>query len=158
MDILHLIDRLEQELSQGQRLPFTSSVLVNEQRLWDIIDNMHTFIPEEVQRAKQVERERERILAQAREEAGRIVDLARERAEELTSSHELVRSARAEAAEIVSRARSEAERLQLEADSYALDVLVQMEEQLKRVLQTVQNGERLLSGRKETRASPDSEA
>jgi len=158
MDILHLIDRLEEELSQGHRLPLTSIVVVNEQRLWDTIDAMRISIPEEVQRAQRVERERERILAQAREEAGRIVELARKRAEEMTSSHELIQSAQAQAAEIVARAQSEAERLQLEADSYALEVLAQLEEQLRRKLQTVQNGVKLLSGKKETATNPDDEA
>jgi len=147
MDILHLIDRLEEELSRGRRLPFTSIVVVNEQRLWDTIDTMRISIPEEVQRAQRVERERERLLAQAREEAGRIVELARKRAEEMRSSHELIQSAQAQAAEIVAQAQSDSERLQLEADSYALEVLAQLEEQLRRKLQTVQNGVKLLSGK-----------
>jgi len=144
VDILHLIDRLEEEIDHGRRLPFTSTVVINEQRLWDIIDSMRISIPEEVERAQQVERERERILAQAREEAERIVALAREQAEELTSSHELMQNAQAEAEQIIARARSEAERFQREAESYALGVLKQLEEQLTRELQTVRNGIRLL--------------
>lgn len=158
MDILHLIDRLEEELGQGRRLPLTSIVVVNEQRLWDIIDAMRISIPEEVQKAQRVEQERERILAQAREEGGRIVDLARRRAEEMTASHELIQSAQAEGAKILSQAQSEAQRFQKEADSYAFDVLIQLEEQLRRVLQTVQNGVKLFSNQKEGGSDSDSEA
>ena len=155
MDILHLIDRLEEELSRGRRLPFTSIVMLNEQRLWNVIDTMRISIPKEVEEAQAVNRERERMLAQAREEAGRIVDLTRKRAEEITSSHELIRSARAEAAEIVSRAQHEAQRFHDEADSYAMQVLSQLEDQLNQVLHTVQSGVQVLSG--ENKSGVDSE-
>ena len=157
MDILHLIDRLEEEISQGRRLPFADTVILNEQRLWDIIDTMRISIPEEVQAAQQVDREHERILAQAREEAGRIIDLARKRAQEMTSGHELMQNAQAEAMEIVSRGQVEVRRLQAEADSYALGVMGELEERLEQVLQTVRNGVELLSSREERKESSDSE-
>ena len=51
MDILHLIDRLEDELSRGRRLPLTSIVMLNEQRLWSVIDTMRISIPKEVDEA-----------------------------------------------------------------------------------------------------------
>lgn len=167
MDILYLVDRLEEELDRGRRLPFTDIVMLNEQRLWSVIDNMRMSFPREVEEAQRVNQERERILAQARErrerilaeadeQAKRIVESTRKQAQEMTARHELIRSAQAEAAEIVSRAQSEAQRFQTQADSYALEVLAQLEEQLTRVLQTVQNGAKLLSAQREAEASPDS--
>lgn len=157
MDILHWIDRMEEELGQGRRLPLTSMVVVNEESLWDIIDNMRISIPEEIQRAQRVEQERTRILAQAREEGERVVELARREVKEMTADHQLIRTAQVEAAEIVSRAESEAARLRSQADSYALGVLTQLEEQLSRVLETVQNGAKLLGNQKEAEAGSDSE-
>jgi vacuolar-type H+-ATPase subunit H len=154
-DILHFIDQLEEELDRGWKLPLTSMVMVNKQRLWDIIDNMRIYIPEEVQKARRLSQERERILAQAEEEAGRIVDLARKRAEEMASSHELAQSARAEAVEIISQARREAQQFQAEADSYALEVMIQLGKQLESVLQTVQNGVQVLSSQRERGVSSD---
>jgi len=150
VDILHLIDRLEEEISQGQRLPFTHLVLLDEQRLWKIIDSMRISIPEEVRRAQQMERERERIMAQVQEEAGRVVELARQQAEEMISSHILVQDAEVEAERIVSQARSEAQRLQADADAYVLEVMENLKAHLERVLQVVQNGMELLTERTET--------
>jgi cell division septum initiation protein DivIVA len=158
MDILHLIDRLEEELARGRRLPFSDIVMLNEQRLWNVIDTMRISIPREVEEAQRVNRERERIITQAEEQARRIVESKRKQADEMTARHELIRSARAEAEAIVSKAQGEAQRFQTEADSYALEVLGRLEEQLKRVLQTVQNGAELLSGQQATEADADSEA
>jgi cell division septum initiation protein DivIVA len=157
MDILHLIDRLEEELSRGRRLPLTSIVMLNEQRLWNVIDTMRISIPKEVEEAQRLNRERERILAQAQEQGRRIVDSTRRQAEQMTGRHELIQSARAESMEILSRAQSEAQRFQTEADSYAFDVLAQLEDQLSRVLLTVHNGMELLSRQEEVTANPDGE-
>ena len=158
VDILHLIDRLEEELGQGRGLPLTSMVVVNEERLWDIIDAMRISIPEEVQRARRVEQERTRILAQAQEEGGRVIELARKQAAEMTANHQLIRDAQAEAADIVSRAESEMASLRSEADDYAVGVLTQLEEQLKRVLETVHNGMKLLGSQQGMEATSDSES
>jgi cell division septum initiation protein DivIVA len=156
MDILHLIDRLEDELSRGRRLPFSDIVMLNEQRLWNVIDTMRISIPREVEAAEELNRARERVLAQADEQRNRILESARNQVEEMTAGHELIQSAKAEASGIVARARDEAQRFQSEADSYALEVLSQLEEQLKRVLQTVHNGAELLSANEE--ADSDDEA
>jgi len=158
MDILHLIDRLEEEISHGRRLPFSSTVVVNEERLWDIIDAMRISIPQEVERARRVEQERTRILAQAREEGGRIVELAREQVAEMTANQQIIRDAQAEAEKIVSQAQGEVARMQSKADSYAMGVLTQLEEQLNRVLETVHNGVKVLNSREGTEASSDSES
>lgn len=155
MDIQHLIDRFEEELSRGRRLPLTSIVMLNEQRLWNVIDTMRISIPKEVEEAQRLNRERERILAQAQEQARRIVESTRRQAEQMSGRNELIQGARAEAMEILARAQTEAQRFQAEADTYAFEVLAELEEQLSSVLLTVHNGMELLSGREEVEVNPD---
>ena len=50
-------------------------------------------IPEEVKQAQRVNQERDRIIAQAKEEAGRIVELARRDATGLTEGHPITKQA-----------------------------------------------------------------
>ncbi len=71
MDILHLVDRLEETVRKSRRLPFSSIRLVDERRIGALVEQMRISVPEEVRRAQRVNQERERILAQAREEAER---------------------------------------------------------------------------------------
>ncbi len=79
MDILHLVDRLEELFNESRPFPLTHSVLVNEDRMLDIIDQMRVSIPEEIKKAQQILAQRDRILAQAQEEANRTIALAREK-------------------------------------------------------------------------------
>jgi len=140
MDILHLIDRLEALLNEGRHLLLTKGVVVDEQRAWDIIDQMRIAIPEEVKKAKRVNQERDRIVAQAHEEASRIIELAREEASGLTSEHELARGAETRAATIVERARHDAEAIKADADEYVIQVLGDLDINLTKTLSVVRNG------------------
>ena len=48
MDILHLVDRFEELLNQSRPLWFTHNVVVDEDRMLDIIDQMRVAVPDEV--------------------------------------------------------------------------------------------------------------
>ncbi len=140
MDIQHLVDRLEQVLGESRRIPMTTTLLVDEDQVFSIIDQLRVAIPEEVKRANRVEAERERILAQAHEEAERIRQLAKQEAEELVRRDRVAASAEQRAENILERARREAEALRHDADVYVVDVLAKLEEDLLRSLSVVRNG------------------
>ena len=132
MDILHLVDRLEQLVNAGRRLPLSNKVMMDEQKLWDLIDQMRISIPEEVKKAKRTNQERDRIIAQAHEEAARMVDLKREEAAAMVSEHELAKAADERATTIVERAKRDAESLRADADEYVIQVLDSLGADLER--------------------------
>lgn len=140
MDIQHLVDRLEQTLAESRRMPLTSSLIIDEDRIYNIVDQMRVSIPEEVKRASRVEAEKERILAQAKEEADRIRELAKQEASELVRRDSIMGSAQQRSDTILERARREADIMRAESDAYALNVLSKLEEDLLRSLSVVRNG------------------
>lgn len=140
MDIQHLVDRLEQVLNESRRFPLSAILLVNEDRVFNIVDQLRVAIPEEVKRANRVEAEKERILAQAKEEADRIRDLAKQEASELVKRDAVMATAQQRADNILERARRDAVVLHRDADVYVLDVLTKLEEDLLRSLSVVRNG------------------
>lgn len=152
MDILHLVDRLEELFNQSRPIPLTHNVIVDEDRFLDIIDQMRISIPEEVKKAQQVYAQRDRILAQAQEEANRTVALAREKADELVDKELIVQEASRRAAQIIEQAHQEAESIKEGADQYAHDKLVELEMQLEQILNQVRNGILLLEQKKEAAA------
>ena len=140
MDILHLVDRLEEVFNAGRPMPFTNRVMVDADRVLELIDQMRVSIPDEVKKAQQILNQRDRILAQAQEEAARTVQLAKERSEQLVEREALVMSAQGKAIEIVQAAHVESENIRADADDYALDVLTGLEGELDRTLTQVRNG------------------
>jgi vacuolar-type H+-ATPase subunit H len=140
IEIQLLLDRLEAMLVEGRQVPFTSSVVVDRDRFFDVINQMRVSIPEEVKKAKRMQAERERLIAQANEEAERIVSLAREQAAVLVRENEVIKQAERQAQEVLEQVRDEAREVRAGADDYALVVLRQLEERLLQQLGTVRNG------------------
>lgn len=140
MDILHLVDRLEELFNASRPIPLTHSVIVDEDKFLDIIDQMRISIPEEVKKAQQVNAQKERIIAQAQEESNRTVQAAREKAEQLVDKESLVVEAQRRGVQIIEQARLEADDVRVGADQYAMDSLAGIETELMRLLNQVRNG------------------
>jgi cell division septum initiation protein DivIVA len=155
MDIQQLVDRLEEALNSSTRLPMSAYVLVNEDNVYNIIDQMRVAIPEEVKRANRIEAEKDRVLAQANEEADRIRELAKQEAAELVKRDAIMASAQQRADNILERSRRDAEALRRDADVYVIDVLTKLEEDLLRSLAVVRNGMRKVQAEQEMGAPMD---
>ncbi len=144
MDILHLVDRLEELFNESRSVPFTHSVIVDEDRMLDIIDQMRVSIPEEIKKAQQLLAQRDRILAQSQEEANRTLQLAREKSEQMVEKDGIVQAAHARSEQIIAQGRAEAEKQKHDADDYVLDTLQNLEAEMERILGQVRNGVRAL--------------
>ena len=140
MDILHLVDRLEELFNQSRSIPLTRQVVVDEDRMLDLVDQMRVSIPDEVKKAQQILSQRDRILAQSQEEANRTVLLAREKSEQLMEKDAVVQAAHSRADQIIAKARLEAEGIREEADKYVVDRLATLQMELERILNQVRNG------------------
>lgn len=140
MDILHLIDRLEELLNESRPLWFTHNVIIDEEKVLDLIDQMRVTIPEEVKKAQQLLAQRDRLLAQAQEEANRTLAIAREKSEQIVERDAIVQAAQARADQILSQANTDVERIKRDADDYVLETLQRIEIELDRSLNQVRNG------------------
>ena len=140
IDILFLVDRLEELFHHGSRLPFSHKRIVEEQAFLDIIDQMRIMIPEEIRQAKRIIEERERILAQAQEDAERTRTLAQQQAAMLLSQEGRVQMAEDRAEQIIAEARAHAEQLKADADRHCISVLAELEREMNSILATTHNG------------------
>ncbi len=140
MDILHLIDHLEELFNESRALPFTHNVIVDEDRMLDIIDQMRIAIPEEVKKAQQLLNQTERILAKAEEKANRTTALAEEKAVEMTAQDVVTQEAQRRVEHVLNQARADAKATRADADSYVIETLSRVEGELSRLLNQVHNG------------------
>ena len=140
MDILHLIDRLEELFNDSKAVPLTHSVMVDEDKMLDIIDQMRIAIPEEVKKAQQIIAQKDRVMAQAQEEANRTVEIARQKADDLVHRDVIVQEAQRRAEQIVAQARLDAEATRRDADDYVFDALQHLQNELEKLTNQVRNG------------------
>jgi len=152
MDILQLIDRLEELFNESKNIPLTRNVMVDEDRMLDIIDQMRIAIPEEVKKAQQLLGQRDRVLAQAQEEANRTLELARQKADQMVMKDMVTQEASKRADQILAQARAEAEGKSADADDYVIDSLTQLQNELERISNQVANGIRTVQEEQSRRA------
>ena len=150
MDILHLVDRLEELFNESRPLPFTHNVVVNEDRMLDLIDQMRVSIPEEIKKAQQLLAQRDRLLAQAQEEANRTLALAREKSEQMIERDAIVADAKVRAEQIIQQSYTDIHQTRLDADTYVMETLSGLEQEMERMLNQVRNGIRTLQAEKST--------
>lgn len=140
MDIQHLIDRLEDLIDEGKHIPIGPYTLIDEERALSIIDQMRISIPEQIEAANRVVTQRDKLMAQANEEANRLVEYAKQKSAELLDKDMITVSARHQAENILAQSYVEGDRIRAEADAYVVEVLRDLESHLLRTLTVVRNG------------------
>jgi hypothetical protein len=149
--VLDIVDALEELVGGARRVPFTPSVVVNEEEILELVDRIRVALPDDLLTARHTVDERDQILgragreiaevsARAEEEAARVIREAHAQAASLVEEHVIVSAATDQARALIADAeqRSAAERVA--ADDYARQVVQRLEEQLERWLGTVREG------------------
>jgi hypothetical protein len=144
---MFFVERLESMLATGRKLPLTNNVVIDQAGALELVDELRRAIPDEVQDARRINAEGERILERAQEEAERIVARAQEQAAYLIGEEGLTEAAEAEGRRIVGEARTEADAVRQGADEYAASVLTGLEGDVVRTLQSIRSGLALLDSR-----------
>jgi len=148
IDIIFLVERLESLLANGKKLPLTTNVVVDQNAALGLIDELRVAVPEEVRAAKRINSEGERIIEKAQEESERIVARAQEQAAFLIDERGLTQAAEEQSAQIIAQAERTAEEIRRGADEYAVSVLVGLEGDVVKTLQSIKKGITLLDERR----------
>jgi vacuolar-type H+-ATPase subunit H len=143
MDLESLIDELEDLLEKAIHLP-TGKALIDEAAVRQILQEMRAAVPDQLQMGQRIASERERILADAKAQAQRIIEEARNQRNAQLDEQAIVQAARQRAREIQAEAERQAAALRADANQYVLGQLGALEARLQRMLREVQAGQRVL--------------
>ena len=157
MDILHLVDRLEELYNSSKSVPLTKHILVDEERMLELVDQLRLAIPEEIKKADQILNQKDRIIAQAQEEANRLINLAKDKVKQLVEQDAIVIQAQSRAEDIKLQSVEETKIIKQEADDYAIDSLVKLESEIERIQTQVRNGIRALKSSRVIENTPVSD-
>lgn len=171
--VIDLVDQLEELVTTGRRVPFTTGVVVNEDEALELIDRTRLGLPDELVQARHLLEDQRRVLADARDEAEHILGRAEEEAirvvdeataqgsavigeaqrsaeallaearahvSALVSEHAIVEQAQEHAMAVLAEAEERAAQTCSDADAYAREVMLRLEEQLVRQAATVRKG------------------
>lgn len=127
---LDLLDAVDALLAEARRVPFSGSVVVNDEELMQLVEHIRLSLPAELVRAQQLLDQRESVLADTEERAGRQLARAEATAQELSARVEadaraLAEQSRAHASQVVAQAQAEARMLTEEAQRRAEELVTE---------------------------------
>ncbi len=139
-DTAALLEQLREMLEAARKLPMSASVSINREEFGAILQDAIDGLPEELREARWLLKERDQVVDRAANEAGRLVEAARVRAERMVEKNELVREARRTSEQIIEDGERQAASIRHEAEDYVDRKLAAFEVVLDRTMQTVQKG------------------
>ena len=132
--------------------------MVDQNAALGLIDELRVAVPEEIRAAKRINTEGERIIEKAQEEAERIVARAQEQAAFLIDERGLTQAADGQSRQIIAESHRDADEIRRGADEYAVSVLVGLEGDVVKTLQSIKKGIALLNERRASLQLDDGQA
>lgn len=153
MDVHQKLDEIVEAVRGARGMPMSASCVLNRADLLAGLEEVREALPDSLAEAREVLGGRERVVADAQQEARRILQAAHEERGSLVGETEIVQQARAEAARLLGEARTEAAEVRVEADDYVDSKLANFEVVLGKTIASVDRGRDKLLG--PDRAAPE---
>ncbi|MEU7105205.1 cell division initiation protein [Streptomyces stramineus] len=147
MDVQKKLDEIVTTVAGARSLPMSASCVVNRAELLALLEEVRAALPDSLAQARELIGGREQLVAEAREEAERIIESARAHRGSLISDTEVARQSQEEADRILAEARREAAEIRAEADDYVDGKLANFEVVLTKTIGSVDRGREKLLGR-----------
>lgn len=141
-----VLRELRDLIEQARPMPLSTSVMINQAEVLDLLNEATERLPEELRSAKWLLKQREEFLARTRRESEEIIESARQKADQLVQQTEVVKAAEARARSVVDAADAESRRLKLEAEDFCDQRLASFEIVLERTMKVVSAGRAKLQG------------
>lgn len=150
LDLEAKLHQLERMVAEAKAVPLSASIMLNRAEVDGLVSEIRASVPEEIKQARWVVKERDELVDEARHDAERILQEAREERARLIAKTEVVQAANREADRIVEEARDHARQIRLEAEDYVDAKLANFEVVLHKTLGAVERGREKLRGRLDT--------
>lgn len=135
-----MLDELENTIEESSRIPMTGKLIIHEDTIYNYLDKLRALLPEAIQEAEWILRERERMLAEAQKEAESIIETAKAKLQRIAGESEIVKLAKSQGDGIVDNAKNVAKEITQGAFTYADEIMAQLQGELEKTLQVVRKG------------------
>ena len=127
MTVLELLEEIEDIVDTAPGLPLTGKIMIDSNELLEIVREIRLSLPDDVQQAKWVKEEKERILTEAKAEYEKIIVEANKQAEYLVNTHDITLKAQKLGEEIREEAEQYCQFLKMRTYDYVDKMLYDMQ-------------------------------
>jgi vacuolar-type H+-ATPase subunit H len=150
-----IIEELIVTVEEAKSMPLSQSCVINRQDVMGLLRQLEKSMPAEINQASALLNDRESVIQDARNESGRIIELAHAEAAVLVSQEQVYKSALAEVERLRTANDDEMARKRRELDDYIDAKLAAFEAALVKTLNAVQVGRERTAVRLASDVPPD---
>lgn len=162
--VYDIIDAMEATLSEAKNVLFAAGMVkIDRDEFVDQLARLKDMLPVQLERASALMREAERrlrtaqaqassIVSSAQSQSAEIIEEAQERAQFLAGQENVTALAKQKARDILATAQAQSDKLTQGADQYCATVMEGLKQQLDKLEQDVQAGQRVLEDRRRAAA------
>ena len=141
MEIFRILDELELMIKGSKKVPLSNGkVMIESHRFLDRVDRLRAILPEELETARLIMSEKERIVKEACAQADEYMEQFKDHVARMVDDNEITRNAMQMGEEIVVKAEEMAREIRRDVNEYADGVLSHMEIVLKKGLEAISQG------------------
>lgn len=131
--VMALLDELEEILSNASKVPFSDKAIVDGDEIASIIEDIRLSMPKDIQQAKWVKDEQDRILNEAKTEYDKVIIAAKKQAEYLVENDVIKREAEKRSDALLSEAENHSRYIKLRSYEYIDKMLYDMQNDIAKV-------------------------
>lgn len=134
MNIDEILDLMDGLLDKSSSVPFSNKRMIDCEQMREYIDTIRLNFPTELKKAKDMARDKDKIIAEANKNAEEIIKKAEERAKILVSEQEIIKEAGEIANDQLKRAKEQADQIIADAVAKDRDIKSALASNLNKVL------------------------
>ena len=123
MRVLELLEEIEEIVDTAAGFPLTGKIMIDSEELLEIVREIRSELPDEIQQAQWIKNERERIMTEAKNQYEQIIADAQKQAESLVENNDITVQSKMRADELMSVTEDTAKQLKVSTYEYLDGIL-----------------------------------
>lgn len=144
MDILNLLERIEDIIEEASKFPLSNKVMIDKDEILEVINEIRLKLPDEINRASWVAKERQRILNEAQSEADELIEKVQDQQRYLIEDNEITKQAQKYANQIIQEAERKANEMKFGAYNYSDEILSKLQEKIGEINSIIEQNREVL--------------
>ncbi len=125
--LLSLLEELEDLITSSSKMPFSEKGIIDLDVAEKIIEDIRANLPRDIQQARWLDQERDRIINDAKKEYNRMINEAREQVEYLVNNNNIYKDAQKRADALLKEAENHANYMKYRSYEYIDQLLYEMQ-------------------------------
>ena len=123
MRVLELLEEIEEIVDTAAGFPLTGKIMIDSEELLEIVREIRSELPDEIQQAQWIKNERERIIAEAKQQYDAVIEDAQKQAAALVENNDITVKPKLRADELMNVTENTAKQLKIGTYEYLDGIL-----------------------------------